>query len=535
MEELESRRTDNKVNQYVALKLLGVIRVSNEDLTRGYGPATQENEAIADALANNYELIRPRMVVEPATINLEERELFCQVLAEAIELNKAGKCDGLVFSRVDRLSRQFDSALQIALDCRKRALTLRFVRENEWLHPDDEPINFVMFILHALGVDTKTKVDRVSLRQGQHRAAGAGKLPAGVGPGFLGYTLVGKHFEPNSFITVCDEVLERGYKGDTINQITRDLQGRGIRTPSGKLITRSTVAQILRKARRYAGIWDWKGHEIRGLIPPRISEQKADVILANLKRNRERSFGFNKRKWLTSRVICGLCRTRKYSLQEKRYCHCTRSEPLEANPPCPNVRIRWLKLSDRVWNLLLANLAHLDTLLLAVIARRREWEQKSKDIECQHQEIQKQAERLQQQRRLFSWQHAHGIITDKELLNATKDIQAKAGLLEKQLFTLKQFLEEQGPPDLATIKKWMEWWPAVVAVNFENASNDVKETLAEAIDLNVTIFPADSPSPDSYRLQLTANIPLSIEGIIESPNKLSMVFTPPPCPGVLQC
>jgi DNA invertase Pin-like site-specific DNA recombinase len=266
---------DNKVNQYVALKLLGVIRVSNEDLTRGYGPATQESEAIADALANNYALIGTRIVVEPATINLEERELFRQVLAEAIELNKAGKCDGLVFSRVDRLSRQFDSALQIALDCRKRALTLRFVRENEWLHPDDEPINFVMFILHALGVDTKTKVDRVSLKQGQHRAAEAGKLPAGVGPGFLGYTLTNKHFEPNSFITVCDEVLERGYNHESINQITRDLQNHNIWTPSGKLITRSTIAQILRKARRYAGIWDWGEHEIKGLIPPQNHRRKS--------------------------------------------------------------------------------------------------------------------------------------------------------------------------------------------------------------------------------------------------------------------
>jgi len=72
----------------------------------------------------------------------------------------------------------------------------------------------------------------------------------------------------------------------------------------------------------------------------------------------------------------------------------------------------------------------------------------------------------------------------------------------------------------------MRWWPVAVAVNYETASDDVKEQLAEAVDLNITVFPADSPSPDSYRLQLTANIPLDIEGIIETPNKLQMVFTP---------
>ncbi len=511
------------------MSLLGVTRSSNQEVAEGYGPAIQESELVSDAANNGYELIAVRHIVEPATINLEERTIFRELLSEAIALKKSGKCDGLCFSRVDRLSRQFDAALQIALDCRKHGLTLRFVRESQWLRPDDEPIQFVMFILHALGVDTKTKVDRASLKGGQHKTAEAGKLPAGVGPGFLGYTLVNKKFEPNSFITVCDEVLDRGYEGDSLNQITRDLQSHDIRTPSGKLITRSTVARILRTARRYAGIWDWGGHQIRGLIPPRIYEEKAEKILANLRRNREKSYGFGKRKWLTGRVICGLCVTRKYSLQEKRYCHCTRSEPLEANPPCPNIRIRWQKFSERVWMLLMSNLMNLDVLLLAVAAKQKDWESRRVGIERQIQGIQVRADKLHQQRRLFSWQHAQGIISDKELLDATKDIQARVGLLEKQLHNLQQFLKEAAPPDPAKIKEWIRWWPAAVAIHYENASDDVKEKLAEALDLTVTVFPADSPLPDSYRLQLTANIPLDTESIIETPDKLQMVFTPPRC------
>ena len=165
----------------------------------------------------------PVTVVEPATIKLEERELFKAVMAEAMNLKKDGLGNGLCFSRVDRLSRQFEAAVQIALDCRKHGLTLRFVRENQWLRPDDEPIHFVMFILHALGVDTKTKVDRASLKGGQHKAAEAGKLPAGVGPGFLGYTLVNKHFEPDTFIAVCDEVLDRGIQGHLGGQYLQKL------------------------------------------------------------------------------------------------------------------------------------------------------------------------------------------------------------------------------------------------------------------------------------------------------------------------
>lgn len=79
-------------------------------------------------------------------------------LAEAIALKKENRCDGLSFSRCDRLSRRFDAALQIALDCKKNGLALRFVRENQWLRPDDEPMQFVLFVLQAFGVHTQTGI-----------------------------------------------------------------------------------------------------------------------------------------------------------------------------------------------------------------------------------------------------------------------------------------------------------------------------------------------------------------------------------------
>jgi hypothetical protein len=112
--------------------------------------------------------------------------------------------------------------------------------------------------------------------------------------------LANKKFTTNSFIAVVDEILDRALRGDSINRITRELQVKEVRTPAGKVISRTTVGSILRNARRYAGIWDWSGYELRNLIPPRISEEQAERILANLKHNRENSYGFGKRKWLTS-------------------------------------------------------------------------------------------------------------------------------------------------------------------------------------------------------------------------------------------
>jgi len=504
------------------LKLLGVVRVSEEELAQAYGPAIQEAELIADAAANGCQLIGVRRIVEPATISLEERELFLQVIAEAAGLKEQAHCHGFVFSRCDRLSRQFRGAIQVALDCQKRGLSLRFVRENQWLHPDDPPLNLVMFILHAFGVATQTSVSITNLTAGKHRAAASGKLPAGVGCGMLGYDLINKKFEPNSFITVADEVLERGYKGESINQITRDLQRLGILTPRGKLITRSTVALILRKARRYAGIWDWGRHEVKGLIPPRISLEKAQVILSNLKRNQEKSHGFGKRKWLTGRVICGLC-GRHYRLRDKAGCCCSRAEPLESQPYCPAPRVPWNKLSNRVWALFVANLSQIDTLLPQFEKRCLEWERERADIENQLKDIGMQLSRLDQKRRALSWQHSEGLITDQELTEAIKEVGPNAELLKKRLAELNCFIERPAPLDIGKIgPRLRELMSYLAATNYDSADDETKDKLADLYSLVVTVFPSNSPQ--SYRLQLTASIPLHFEGIVETPDRLDVVF-----------
>jgi DNA invertase Pin-like site-specific DNA recombinase len=136
-------------------------------VAENYGPSIQKSELIVDSKGQGYQLGYIRDIVEPATIDLEERELFNGVMAEAVKLRKENKCDGLCFSRCDRLSRRFDAALQIALDCKRNGLALRFVRENQWLKPDDEPIQFVLFVLQAFGVHTQTGISMTNLLAGR--------------------------------------------------------------------------------------------------------------------------------------------------------------------------------------------------------------------------------------------------------------------------------------------------------------------------------------------------------------------------------
>ncbi len=336
----------------------------------------------------------------------------------------------------------------------------------------------------------------------------------------LGYTLEGKKFTTNSFINIVDEILDKALSGESINGITRVLQEREVRAPvSNKIITRATVASVLRNAQRYAGIWHWGGYELRNLIPARISEEQAERILANLKRNREKSFGFGKGKWLTSRVVCGVCGHR-YALNTKGGCVCLRSDPIVAQPPCCNVRISWRRLSLTVWDTFIQAMTGFDALELCVRDKRRAWKAQRAKIERQVKVLEEQSRRLEQKRRQYSWQQAEGIISEEELRTVFKQVKSEESVISEQISRLEQFRREPVPMDMATFKKLAEFWPAEIISNLAKARDDVRARFAEMFDLHAIIRP-DGP-PDGYHVDLTANIPLEMEG--DKPGAYDMVF-----------
>lgn len=104
-----------------------------------------------------------------------------------------------------------------------------------------------------------------------------------------------------------------------------------------------------------------------------------------------------------------------------------------------------------------------------------------------------------------------------------KDVRTNADLLDKRLEELKRFLDEPIPPKPEEIgPKIREFLPLFVGVCYENASDETKDRLIEIYDLCVIAFPGDSPK--SYRLQLTARIPIEFEGVVESPASLQIVL-----------
>ncbi len=74
--------------------------------------------------------------------------------------------------------------------------------------------------------------------------------------------------------------------------------------------------------------------------------------------------------------------------------------------------------------------------------------------------------------------------------------------------------------DVATFKKLAKFWPLEIMNNLCNAPDDVKARFAEMFDLHAIIRP--DGSTNGYHVDLTANIPLEMEG--DKPGAYDMVF-----------
>ena len=95
-------------------------------------------------------------------------------------------------------------------------------------------------------------------------------------------------------------------------------------------------------------------------------------------------------------------------------------------------------------------------------------------------------------------------------------------MLNEQLARLEAFKHEPSPPDMATFKRLAEYWSGDISHELWKATDEVKAQYAEFFDLHAVIRP--DGSLNGYHIDLSANIPLEIEG--HNPSAYDMVFTP---------
>jgi hypothetical protein len=186
------------------------------------------------------------------------------------------------------------------------------------------------------------------------------------------------------------------------------------------------------------------------------------------------------------------------------------------------VWVSWRRLSDGVWDTFVQCITGISALELVVKDKRRAWKAQKAKIEQQVRGLQEQISQLQQKRRQYSWQQAEGIITDEELRTVYKQLKSEESMLKDQLGRLEEFRSQPAPPDRATFKKLAAYWSGDIAGELNRAPDDVRTRFAELFDLQVTIHP--DKSRDGYHFDLSANIPLEMEGA--KPGAYDMVFSP---------
>lgn len=252
----------------------------------------------------------------------------------------------------------------------------------------------------------------------------------------------------------------------------------------------------------------------------------AETIEANMKRNRELSYGWGKRKWLTSRVRCGICGG-SYSLElGKKRCHCRRSNWLERlAPPCKAPKISYRKLESIVWEALIANIVQPTVLRQKLIELRQRWQEERSIVHRQLSYVEAQIKRLEDKRVRLLWQHGEGLITDEELKMRHKVIQQNIQSLKDTFNELQSIGNQSAPPDpertdvLGQIG-WSFGW-----VNTKlTATEEEKAKIAETFGLHITVFPAEGAQ---LRLQIGARIPLVASEItVDDKGKYSAIVCP---------
>jgi len=157
-------------------------------------------------------------------------------------------------------------------------------------------------------------------------------------------------------------------------------------------------------------------------------------------------------------------------------------------------------------NLLIYNLAQPEVLETALQAVRQGWEKERGDLLSQIQDIEAQKQRLCAKRERILWQHREGLILDSELKEGLKQYEPQLQYLEARAKNLQNMAGKPAPPDSKAVGLLGRYVDDILK-NFTN--EDSKIRVAEGCDLKVTVLPAE----EGIGLQLSANVPLEVDGV----------------------
>ena len=166
-----------------------------------------------------------------------------------------------------------------------------------------------------------------------------------------GYTVdEEKHFQIDPLkAPIVAEIFERYAHGESIIDIVRSLNARGLKTQKGAEFNHGTLNRMFTN-KSYMGVYHYNGIEIPGGVPAIVSAETFEVVQQRMAKNK-RAAAKNKAKEkyiLTTKLFCGKCHTMMVadSAQKKngntyRYYKCASAKRHECDKKA--VRKEWIE------------------------------------------------------------------------------------------------------------------------------------------------------------------------------------------------
>ena len=287
-------------------------------------------------------------------------------------------------------------------------------------------------------------------QRGKKKSAQLGRIPTGFGrsggPYGLRYDTTTKrlHWVSDTHKGVVRRIVNSCLEGKSISSITVSLNDEGVPASSGGFWRRSSVHAVLKHASTYAGKWVWDGIEIDGVVEEAIiTIEEVQRIQDRLQRNKELAKGFGRRHWLTGRVFgeCG----QRYSMEERKGAHCGGAD----------YRLP-VHCGDRNWSVQRLERVVITAFenVLSDPTAIRDWLDKAKEkwtdlrprLDKQREGLNRRLDSLEKSRRLLSFQHEEGIITDDEMRKRGQRLISERKQIEQSQKDIDSVAETQLPP-----------------------------------------------------------------------------------------
>ena len=231
----------------------------------------------------------------------DNREQFQLMLADAAK----HAFDALIVWKTDRIGRNKEEIALNKYHLKKNGVKIHYIAE---MIPDTPEGIILEAVIEGMAAYYSEQLSQ-NIRRGQRASAAKAQSTGGNRP--LGYkTGPDKKFiiDPETAPTVR-LVYELYAQGQTITQIIRVLNSRGLRTKQGKPFTNNSLRTVL-KNEKYIGVYSYKDEiRIEDAIPPIVEPELFYKVQEMLRYNQKAAAHKNSKAdyLLTEKLFCGKC------------------------------------------------------------------------------------------------------------------------------------------------------------------------------------------------------------------------------------